>query len=343
MTFDNDEMTEYRVKYLDSENNEVEPKKAGVYRACVYWEEAGSSYLEGDFKILSIRAILTADSASAECDGTTLIKNSYTISGLAEGDSVESVTITGSQTGPGSSDNVPSAAKIVNADGEDVTGCYDITYVNGKLTVAEHSFNQEVADAKYQKSAADCTHAAVYFKSCKCGEKGTETFESGEPLGHKWKAATGDAPKTCEVCGITEGDVIKYISVSGDTVEWTEGDGSLTLTFKRSEQDELCFQNYKETLIDQNPVKVEAKAGSTVITIDEATLKTFAAGTHTITAVFADASSEVKLLIKEPVVDAPESPKTGDSLPVLPLGIVLLAAIAAASAIVVKRRFVVEK
>ena len=385
VTFDNDEMTEYRVKYLDSENNEVEPKKAGVYRACVYWEEAGSSYLEGDFKILSIRAILTADSASAECDGTTLIKNSYTISGLAEGDSVESVTITGSQTGPGSSDNVPSAAKIVNADGEDVTGCYDITYVNGKLTVSEHSFDKEVADAKYQKSEADCTHAAVYYKSCKCGEKGTETFESGEPLGHgykavegtavaptcekpgkeadqkcercgdvitgkeipatghTWKAATGYAPKTCEVCGITEGDVIKYISVSGDTVEWTEGDGSLTLTFKRSEQDELCFQNYKETLIDQNPVKVEAKAGSTVITIDEATLKTFAAGTHTITAVFADATSEVKLVIKEPAAEAPESPKTGDSLPGLPPAIVLLAAIAAASAIVVKRRFVVEK
>ncbi|MCR5376089.1 MAG: hypothetical protein K6E71_05005, partial [Lachnospiraceae bacterium] len=287
--------------------------------------------------------IITADSASAECDGTALTKNSYTISELAKGDSVESVTITGSQTGPGSCDNVPSAAKIVNAHGEDVTDCYDITYVNGKLTVAEHFFDKEVVDAKFLKSAATCTEAAVYYKSCACGEKGTETFSSGEPLGHTWKAATGDAPKTCEICGATEGDVIKYISVSGDTVEWTEGDGSLTLTFKRSEQDELCFQNYKETLIDQNPVKVEAKAGSTVITIDEATLKTFAAGTHTITAVFADASSEVKLVIKEPVAEAPESPKTGDSLPILPLGIVLLAAIAAASAIVVKRRFVVEK
>ena len=72
-------------------------------------------------------------------------------------------------------------------------------------------------------------------------------------------------------------------------------------------------------------------------------MKTFAAGTHTITAVFADATSEVKLVIKEPVAEAPESPKTGDSLPGLPPAIVLLAAIAAASAIVVKRRFVVEK
>ncbi|MCR4846262.1 MAG: hypothetical protein K5865_05955, partial [Eubacterium sp.] len=34
------------------------------------------------------------------------------------------------------------------------------------------------------KNAADCTHAAVYYKSCKCGAKGTETFEHGNALGH---------------------------------------------------------------------------------------------------------------------------------------------------------------
>ena len=172
---------------------------------------------------------ITADSASAECDGTALTKNSYTFSGLAKGDSVESVTITGSQTGPGSGDNVPSAATIVNAAGEDVTDCYDITYVNGTLTVSEHSFDQEVADVKYQKSAADCTHAAVYYKSCKCGERGTETFESGEPLGHDYKAVEGSAvAPTCEKAGKEAdqkcescGDVItgKEIPATGHTFD----------------------------------------------------------------------------------------------------------------------------
>lgn len=38
----------------------------------------------------------------------------------------------------------------------------------------------ENTDAKYLKSAATCTHKAVYYKSCSvCGEKSTETFEYG--------------------------------------------------------------------------------------------------------------------------------------------------------------------
>lgn len=265
--------------------------------------------------------------------------------------------------------------------------------ITGKeISASGHSFDQELADAKYLKTAATCTKPAVYYKSCSaCGEKGTEIFESGSPLdhdyqevantakeatctdngketdrkctlcgdtitgktitakGHVWKAATGDAPKTCEICGITEGDVISYIPVGGDTIEWESGD--ITLTFKRSEQDELCFGNYRETQIDKNPVKVSAKAGSTVITIDEATLKALSAGEHTITVVFADALSEVQLVIKEPVEeepepsptpipipDAPQAPKTGDGFPVLPIAVVMLITIAGAAGVTAYRK-----
>lgn len=190
-----------------------------------------------------------------------------------------------------------------------------------------HKFDKEDASKDTLKTAATCTEAAVYYKSCSvCGAKSTDekdTFSYGEALGHKWKAATGAAPKTCEVCGLTEGDVISYIPTGGNTIEWESGD--ITLTFKRSEQDELCFANYKETQIDKKTTKVSAKAGSTIITIDEATLKALGAGEHTITVVFADATSDVKLVIKEPEVTEPEvkptepekveSPKTGDGLP----------------------------
>ena len=145
---------------------------------------------------------IIADSDEKECDGTDLIKDSSTSNGLADGDSIESVTVTGSQSGPGSSDNTPSSAKIVNAAGEDVTDCYDITYVSGKLTIADHSFDQEKADDQYLKTAADCTHKAVYYKSCACGEKGTETFESGEPLGHDHQEVAGSAKAaTCKEAG----------------------------------------------------------------------------------------------------------------------------------------------
>ena len=80
---------------------------------------------------------ITADSDSKVYDGTALMKNSYTSTALATGDSIESVTVTGSQTVVGSSDNVPSAAVIKNAAGDDVTTSYNITYAKGTLEVTQ--------------------------------------------------------------------------------------------------------------------------------------------------------------------------------------------------------------
>ena len=49
-----------------------------------------------------------------------------------------------------------------------------------------HSYVVKSTAEKYLASAADCTHPAKYYYSCSCGEAWTETFESGEALGHKW-------------------------------------------------------------------------------------------------------------------------------------------------------------
>lgn len=58
---------------------------------------------------------------------------------------------------------------------------------------SEHDPSAETADDKYLKSAATCTEKAVYYKSCTvCGEKGTETFEYGNPLGHDYGAWTSN-------------------------------------------------------------------------------------------------------------------------------------------------------
>ena len=63
--------------------------------------------------------------------------------------------------------------------------CEDCKAEYGDL--AAHNFTAEVVDAKYLKSAATCTAKAVYYKSCTfCGEKGTETFETGNVLDHDW-------------------------------------------------------------------------------------------------------------------------------------------------------------
>ena len=92
------------------------------------------SYTGANLTITQKALTITADSDTKVYDGTALTKDSYTNTDLALGDEIESVTVTGSQTDKGSSDNVPSAAVIKNGE-TDVTACYDITYVNGTLSV----------------------------------------------------------------------------------------------------------------------------------------------------------------------------------------------------------------
>lgn len=79
---------------------------------------------------------ITAGSKT-EYGPTPVTCGDWTVSGLVAGDKVESVKITGIQSVPGSSPNVPSDAVIKNAKGEDVTKNYAIKYVNGTLTMLE--------------------------------------------------------------------------------------------------------------------------------------------------------------------------------------------------------------
>lgn len=75
----------------------------------------------------------------------------------------------------------------------------------------EHKFENETAEEKYLKSAANCDGPAVYFKSCSiCGEASeTETFTYGEKLEHQYKDVVTDptctdegyTTHTCELCG----------------------------------------------------------------------------------------------------------------------------------------------
>ncbi len=58
--------------------------------------------------------------------------------------------------------------------------------------LAAHSFDKAVAEAKYLKSEATCSAKAVYYYSCVCGEKGTETFAFGEYADHDFSVAKYD-------------------------------------------------------------------------------------------------------------------------------------------------------
>lgn len=79
-----------------------------------------------------------------------------------------------------------------------------------------HVFDQTVADEQYLRSAATCTEAAFYYKSCECGEASmseTDIFVSGDTLGHDFPVTweqhdVGQHKHTCTRCG----DAVEYAS-----------------------------------------------------------------------------------------------------------------------------------
>ena len=96
-----------------------------------------------------VKITITAESDSKVYDSKPLTNDGWskTTGELVNGDTIDSVTVTGSQTLVGSSDNVPSAAVIKNTAGEDVTAGYDITYENGTLTVTDGTPDKPVDPA----------------------------------------------------------------------------------------------------------------------------------------------------------------------------------------------------
>ena len=64
---------------------------------------------------------------------------------------------------------------------------FEVTPASVNVTTPHaHVYDKEVATEGYLKTGATCTEAAVYYKSCTCGENGEETFTSGSALGHDY-------------------------------------------------------------------------------------------------------------------------------------------------------------
>lgn len=85
-----------------------------------------------------------------------------------------------------------------------------------------HVYDKTVATDDYLATKATCKDQATYYKSCKCGLAGTETFASGALADHKWDPATCTEPKTCSVCHLTDG------TANGHTegTEWKRDDNN---------------------------------------------------------------------------------------------------------------------
>ncbi len=93
----------------------------------------------GALTVLPAPLEITAGSDYKRRDGTPLTCSQWALSGgsLAEGHSVASIQVTGSQTELGTSPNTPSDVVIVDESGADVTANYAISYCSGTLGVTE--------------------------------------------------------------------------------------------------------------------------------------------------------------------------------------------------------------
>ena len=83
---------------------------------------------------------------------------------------------------------------LANANSETTTFTMPASAVSVKATYKDaphtHTFDQEIIKDAALKTAADCTHDAVYYKSCSCGAISTDdadTFtDTDSALGHDW-------------------------------------------------------------------------------------------------------------------------------------------------------------
>ena len=210
-----------------------------------------------------VKITITAASDKKVYDSTPLTNDGYELSKdtpLVHEDTIKSVTVTGSQTLVGESDNVPSEAKILNGAGEDVTGGYDITYVNGTLTVTdgtgpdEPPVDPELVITKTDGSANDGVKYHV-------GDTVTWTIKVTNIY---------DEEKTIEVTeqdGVVLGEYPKALQ-PGESVEITAthvitGDDVEAGTYTNTAKVKLGnIEPEGHDTVETEPIKIEITAGS---------------------------------------------------------------------------------
>ena len=239
-----------------------------------------------------------------------------------------------------------------------------------------HSYTEKNTDEKYLKTPATCTAKAVYYYSCSCGNKGTETFESGDMLAHSWgtvwvsdgskhwhectvcktkgdeadhafewkidKEATvteaGAKHEECKICGYNK------TAVAIDKLAPSITDGSNAKWGKGDEngltfKSDAAFSDFVEVLVDGKTITAEnyeKREGSIVIQLKASYLATLAAGEHTLTIRSASGDATTKFTIEAEVV--PPAPESTNAWVWIVVGIVALGACAAVVVFIIRKR-----
>ena len=239
-----------------------------------------------------------------------------------------------------------------------------------------HSYTEKNTDEKYLKTPATCTAKAVYYYSCSCGNKGTETFESGDMPAHSWGTVwVSDGSKhwhECTVCK-TKGDEADHAfewkitkeptvteagakheeckicgynktAVAIDKLAPSITDGSNAKWGKGDEngltfKSDAAFSDFVEVLVDGKTVAAEnyeKREGSIVIQLKASYLATLAAGEHTLTIRSASGDATTKFTIEAEVV--PPAPESTNAWVWIVVGVVALGACAAVVVFIIRKR-----
>lgn len=125
--------------------------------------------------------------------------------------------------------------------------------VQEAINPLDHTFDKEVVDNKYLKSAATCLEPAVYFKSCECGEASDSlTFTHGDPLGHSINPITG----ICERCEQAFGKTVSYEDERVDS-EFPVVNNVAYFNFTTIEADSLWFDTETANISNKQVVSVK--------------------------------------------------------------------------------------
>ena len=190
--------------------------------------KSGSTDVTSNYSITKNNGLLTisargttviAGSKSKTYDGTALSYYNATASHLASGHTLSSYTCSGSITNFGSVNNVPSAAKITNSSGTDVTSNYTIYYENGILTINKRS---TTVTAGSTSKTYDGT-ALSYYNALASNLASGHTLDS--------YTCTGSVTNATSVYNVPSNAVIKSGSTDvTDNYSITYNNGTLTIT-----------------------------------------------------------------------------------------------------------------
>ena len=249
------------------------------------------------------------------------------LSGMVNGHTLGSVRLTadGSRV-------VPSDAKILDSEGNDVTGNYALTYKEGALTVRG-------------KTGVKITFSVVNGEWDNGGNNDIEILLDGFE-GDRLKLLASQIPgvgsKPAESClagswdvvpdtetefskdtafVYTYKEVISYSAAGDQKITHTRGSGKdAVFTVKRSIHDSETYKNFVRAAMDGKTVSEEnylKAAGSLVLTLKSDYLDTLADGEHTVGITFTDGTAEAKLAIEAAPAPSPTPaprpvPQTGD-------------------------------